>query len=396
MTTEKRPFPGIDLLRFLCAFSVLCCHYSKLYGAGQNFPPEPFRAVLGLLFDHGAFAVQIFWAISGFIFFWKYADVLLKRTMGTADFIVLRLSRLYPLHLATLLIVAGLQLAYKHFHSGQAYVYHYNDLSHFMLQLLFVSYWAQGAEKSFNAPIWSISLELLAYAVFFMCASSIRLNRLRNSAVTAVIFALIWSGRTLLYVEFAGCLMLFFAGGLVYTMVREAAASNLSSGRRVWFKVLRIFCAFNVLAPMANFAMDNRLAEFYLREYVDDYCYLLIAPSVLFLFASMPIPAGKPGRIAETLGNLTYSSYLIHFPLLLLLVLCLDAAGVPRIIVWNHAGFLTFIGVTFALSHWVYHCYERPMQKLIRHRLLERSSRTPPGAANPDPALLDQSTEQRA
>lgn len=392
MTTEERPFPGIDLLRFLCAFSVLCFHYSRIFGGGQHFPAEPFRAELSLLFDHGDFAVQVFWTISGFIFFWRYADVVVQRAIDARDFFVLRLSRLYPLHLATLLVIAVLQLAYARTHSGQEFVTHYNDLSHFLLQLLFVS-WT--AEKSFNSPIWSISLELLAYTAFFLCASSVRLNHLRNSAIVATIFALIWSSRALLYFEFSSCLMLFFIGGLVYTLTRATSMPDPSTRSRAWAKGVRIFCVFNVLAPMANLLMNNRLAEFYLGEYVNDYCYLVMTPSFLYLLANLPLP-GKAGHTAEALGNLTYASYLIHFPLQVLTVLCLDVAGLPRAVIWNHAGFLGFIGITFGLSYWVYHRYERPMQQLIRQRLLARSPRTPPGPAGLDPALLERGTEQRA
>jgi peptidoglycan/LPS O-acetylase OafA/YrhL len=367
IANAERPFPGIDLLRFLCAFAVVCFHYSKVFGGGQHFPAEPFRAELGLLFDSGGFAVPIFWGISGFIFFWKYADALHQHAVTGREFLVLRLSRLYPLHLATLLIVAGLQLAYARTHSGQPFVTHYNDLSHFVLQLLMISYWP--AEFSFNAPIWSVSLEVVAYAVFFVCALSLRLNRLRNSAILAAIFALLWAGHALLYFEFANCLMLFFLGGLVHALVRAISAPGLSARGRNWARVLRMYCVFNVLAPLANLAMHNRLAEVYLGGYIDHYCCIVMAPSILFVFCRLRLPE-KAGHAAEALGNLTYASYLIHFPLQVLTVLCLDAAGVPRRVIWNDAGFLGFIGVTFVLSHWVYRRFERPAQQLIRQRLL--------------------------
>ena len=48
----------------------------------------------------------------GFIFFWKYRDTISDSTIGGWVFFVFRLSRLYPLHLATLLLVALLQPLY--------------------------------------------------------------------------------------------------------------------------------------------------------------------------------------------------------------------------------------------------------------------------------------------
>jgi peptidoglycan/LPS O-acetylase OafA/YrhL len=52
------------------------------------------------------------------------------------QFVMLRFSRLYPLHLATLLIVAALQWLYDVQH-GETFVYLVNDPAHFTMNLLF-------------------------------------------------------------------------------------------------------------------------------------------------------------------------------------------------------------------------------------------------------------------
>src|SRR6185437_3680142 len=72
-----------------------------------------------------------------------------------------------PLHFATLCLVGALNYLYLYEH-GQFFVYVYNDLRHFVLNLLFASGWGLETDYSFNGPAWSISAEVLFYLLFFM------------------------------------------------------------------------------------------------------------------------------------------------------------------------------------------------------------------------------------
>ena len=86
--------------------------------------------------------------------------------MSGKEFFLLRFSRLYPLHFITLIIVCLLQL-YSIKKTGSYIVYSNNDLKHFLLNLFFISGWGGYEGPSYNAPIWSVSLELFAYICFF-------------------------------------------------------------------------------------------------------------------------------------------------------------------------------------------------------------------------------------
>src|SRR5258705_313772 len=103
---------GIELMRFGCAFAVLMTHYSafSLYGIYDESifaaarPTMPLYAILFPFYEFGPWAVQMFWLISGFIFYRQYADVIGKITLR--EFMIRRFSRLYPLHFTTLVLVA--------------------------------------------------------------------------------------------------------------------------------------------------------------------------------------------------------------------------------------------------------------------------------------------------
>ena len=78
-----------------------------------------------------------------------------------------RFARLYPLHFVTLLFVAGLQ-AYHLSVNGSHQLFGFNDTYHFILNLFMASPWGLEEGLSFNAPIWSVSVEVIVYFVFWL------------------------------------------------------------------------------------------------------------------------------------------------------------------------------------------------------------------------------------
>src|SRR4051812_39451788 len=169
--TNGQKLLGLEVLRFACAMAVLVWHYQHFTFMGSAPGPDfvreqqPFFGLLGFFYEYGALAVPVFWTISGFVFCWKYAADISDRKVTGKRFFVLRFSRLYPLHVATLLVVALLQAAWLH-RNGNYFVYPDNSLPAFGLQLFMASNWAE-LPYSFNGPIWSVSAEVLIYALFF-------------------------------------------------------------------------------------------------------------------------------------------------------------------------------------------------------------------------------------
>lgn len=82
----------LDVLRGLAALAVVLFHYtvrfSELY---PTYPASPFKVSLG------AFAVEYFFCISGFVIF-----MTLERTRQPMDFVVSRVSRLWPAFLVAM------------------------------------------------------------------------------------------------------------------------------------------------------------------------------------------------------------------------------------------------------------------------------------------------------
>ena len=168
----KGTYFSVDILRGLAALSILVFHYHFFFRRGPelSLPIEGLRANPAIdffwpIFQKGWLAVMLFWTISGFVFMHVYAGRHLKTTIG--EFTSNRIARLYPLHIATLLLVAALQ-AFSMDVFGNYTIYQTNDLFHFVLNIFMASEWGLQEGRSFNGPFWSVSVEILIYAAFFI------------------------------------------------------------------------------------------------------------------------------------------------------------------------------------------------------------------------------------
>jgi peptidoglycan/LPS O-acetylase OafA/YrhL len=355
--TDKKTFTGIEIGRFLCALAVILWHYQQFFQPGleagsSEAPPDvvkyPFYSILSFFYLNGHHAVVIFWMISGFIFFWKYGESVHERKVSVYRFFILRFSRLYPLHLITLLIVALLQLLYLSSHRDY-FIYNHNDAPHFLLQLAFASNWFGWLPFTFNGSIWSVSVEVLAYAFFFLLVRFFRPGLVLCLAVAVVFKALDHFQPQNLFV----CLEYFFVGGAVVRLIEKL---NRTQSRIAFW-----LCAAGIVAIGATRLGSGTV--------------IIFAFCCLTAFALLNEALGSRFDRISKVGDLTYASYLLHFPIQLLVVLVLDWIGVSRNVFFSPFALIAFLVVTFGLSWVVFHGFEMPAQKRIRALALPRETR---------------------
>ena len=142
-TAER--FYSLDALRGIAALSVVFWHWPHFFIGTNHGTYDPTRLPLhewtSLLYTKGYLAVDLFFSLSGFIFYWLYSRRVAEREISAGKFGLLRFSRLYPLHFATLLFVAiGQALLMQA--RGNYFVYPGNDIYHFVLNLFLASSWA--------------------------------------------------------------------------------------------------------------------------------------------------------------------------------------------------------------------------------------------------------------
>ena len=347
-----RRYYGIELLRLLSSLSVLLYHYRHFFSPYTTYSSNdfndskmnfPFYSILEVFYNKGFYGVHMFYAISGFVFAYIYLSI--KDDVSGKEFFVNRFARLYPLHFATLIIVAILQfINWSTTNSFQ--IVHFNDFYHFILQLFFISSWGFEEGHSFNGPIWSVSIEIFIYGVFFLLLGSLKKFKLFLSLLICIILLLIYKLEftDLLFLE---CGRLFFLGVLVYYLSKEIKF------KFVLF-LISIFCL--IFSLIGNF-----------KTY-------LFCPSMLLIFVlSEELIKGKKVQdFFRISGNLTYALYLIHIPVQLTILLIVKNFNISDLIYFNTYFFFIFFGILISSSYLCFRFYENPMNKKIRIVLLRK------------------------
>lgn len=351
---EPSKLLGLELLRFGSALAVLFYHYHHFAlvagAASVERSAIPFYALLWPLYDYGQFGVHLFWGISGYIFFWKYGGSIHDGTVGAKGFFWLRFSRLYPLHIATLIAVVGLQSIHREL-AGHDFKFPASDTGLLIRQLFLATDWATMPNKSFNGPIWSISAEVAVYAAFFAIMRRRAPSWQLCLGVVMAALILQFSGLRWVSIE---CAAYFFAGGL--------AALTPASWRPKAGMVLA--------ALIAGCAATGILRDL---DKVPT-TLLLALPCLLILLARGWPALDRWARPIQAAGNLTYSSYLLNFPLQLLVAVVVAATGISLPLT-SPAFLLGYIGLTLAAAALCYTAYELPAQNWLRRRTLKPRGR---------------------
>lgn len=364
---------GIELARFLCAVAVLLWHYQHFFYVGTQPPnfdvnSQPMAWLFWPFYNYGFLAVQIFWCISGYIFFYKYAHAIADGTISAGRFAWLRFSRLYPLHFVTLLLVAVLQWRYTSM-VGDSFVYSPQDSIHFVLQLVLASDWGIASGFTYNGPIWSISIELVVYAIFFVFCWRLKILRPWMLALIvgfASAVSIFKNSPNAIVELLAGslilrCLCFFYLGALTFT-----AYDWLS--RHFDRQTIVALTASGLLAALTALAIPV------VRKLSPVMLAVPLSPLTIMFLLSYVQPASSRMRGALVrLGNLTYSSYLIHFPIQLLIALYY--VGHPQDRPVHETWFLlVFMMVVFVLADLIYRYFEKPAQDALRQMLPDRST----------------------
>ena len=157
---SRHELPALTSIRGLLAWWVVLFHFA---------PSAPFHGnPHGAFISKGIVAVDCFFVLSGFVLCHVHPVIIDRdRPGGTADFLVSRLARIYPLHLAMLACFALMVVAFRLTHPhqvGPGVPFAADRLPGLLRQLALLHGWFRwGHETAWNVPSWSISSEWAAY-----------------------------------------------------------------------------------------------------------------------------------------------------------------------------------------------------------------------------------------
>ena len=227
------------------------------------------------------------------------------------------------------------------------------------------SNWGFQDSLSFNGPIWSISVEVLVYFFFFVMLLATR-SWLLNLVVIAACLAAggqVTAACQTASGQIAACFAFFYAGGLA-AMARRAVTSSvyrLTAESTGWLAVI----GFSLWVWQFKGHFDSM--DFLLT-------LLTFTPILLFCLSRDIVMPASLQKVVEAAGNMTYSSYLLHFPIQLMTVVGFTIVRAP-IPLYDGTFFGLFIGTTLVASYLTYRYFEAPAQNLIRELLLPRAAR---------------------
>ncbi len=349
-----RRYYGIEFLRLLTSLSVLLYHYRLFFYpynsySSYNFSEEkvnfPFYSLLEIFYINGIYGVHVFYTISGFVFAYIYLSSTKK--VGGKEFFINRFARLYPLHFATLFIVTLLLFINWIINSSfQISPFSHNDIYHFVLQLFFISSWGFEDGHSFNTPIWSVSIEIAIYGVFFLLIDYIKKFKLWLPFLLCSILLII--NKTGLHDSlFLECARLFFSGVLIFYIVTKL---KFNSTLFLISIVLLIF------------------------SFVGNFKTYLFCPSLVLFFVTLEeiIKNNKIKLFFGVIGNLTYALYLLHVPLILTIIMIQNKFHIPEVLYLQTYFFIIYFVIITTLAYFCFKFYEKPMNKKIRTLFLEK------------------------
>ncbi|WP_105902606.1 acyltransferase family protein [Vibrio gangliei] len=166
MSTQKERFDSLDSLRGIFAIMVVLYHLRWV----GNIKEIEFVA-------HSRIFVDFFFVLSGFVLSFKFSK---SHTIKFKDFFTNRFKRIYPLHIITLLVIVGIQVAllvlsHLGFNIGKDAFSGKTALNELLPNILLLQSWfSHFNHLSFNYASWSISIEFYIYLAFFLTAISNR------------------------------------------------------------------------------------------------------------------------------------------------------------------------------------------------------------------------------
>ncbi len=381
--TPKR-FYSLDTLRGIAAIAVVFNHWKHFFYNGTDIANaldrsgSPLYSLFSIFYEYGWIAVDLFFSLSGFIFFWLYREAISCGNISAKKFAVLRFSRLYPLHILTLCLVAILQFISLNT-TGDYVVYENNDLYHFVLNIFFAAGWGLEYGSSYNGPIWSVAVEVVLYSVFFG-ACYFYPRKVRTYLIFLVGLGLVLQ---IFNPHLGRGFFSFFIGGatyLVYTAILQKSSAYkislmLMSGVAVIWAILLMAVNFKLLDTFLIFGNDILMGSYnggFLLKVYEKVPFVIttaiLFPLTILALAMIEACKGPTLKCISFLGDWSYSIYLLHFPLQLLAVLVFSYFEIDRSVFLSPKALGVFMVALFFWSFLSFTFIERPTQKYLREK----------------------------
>lgn len=376
MQTLPKRIYTLDIARFIAAIAVVFYHWrhfsyqNTLLDTNFDSTAQPFYSSFKIFYLHSAEWLAFFFFLSGFVLFWLYEIQIKNKSISFKKFMVARFARLYPLHIITLFLLALLQYIY-YIKTNAFFVYNYNDINHFTLNIFTASTWGLESGKSFNGPFWSVSIEVLMYVIFFILAQ----KKWENWLVCLMfsMFSFVFSYLFIIHPLFFGTTT-FFLGGLLFYFINYFINNFTAIKYLIYFGsiICWILVFINLyILDISEYLLKLQYVRFSMVAAIPVYLILPITVSTL-IFLEIDLvkqnhPIIKLLNKLSNLGHITYAIYLIHFPLQLIFMLAVVFGFLNPKFYLSEFWMLLFFVILLPIAHLTFKYYEMPMKRKFKN-----------------------------
>lgn len=307
----RRRVAGVDSLRAVAALAVVVCHINA-YWPSLNLPGK-----LPQLAELGAHGVDLFIVISGFCLTLPLFKSGL--TMRTGEFYGRRALRILPAYYVSLAVAAVLAMLPATYSLTVVQRATFGDLA---THLTLAQTWFPDRIGTINGSLWSVSLEAQLYLVFPLVLVALRRWGFLPVFLAALVISIGWEA-------------------LAYSHTLRAFAPVIGDNHVLPDRLVQ-FCGGALCAALlARRRIPSRpiligvCLAFVAVGIVLNTVVVSIGSSTVWAIASMALVLLVTGRVGEALsrtplhplGRVSYSFYLMHQPILLLLAVPVALMG---------------------------------------------------------------------
>jgi len=328
----------LTFTRFVAAILIVIRHFGMSF---YIFNTSPFL----LLVDQAQLYVSYFFVLSGFVMIVAYNK---KEHIAPKEFIQKRFARIYPVYFIAIVALALYALFENGKHDG------------ILFSLFLIQAWIPGKATAFNAPAWSLSVEMLFYIVFPFLFN--HFYKKKNLTTIAIVTIVIWILTQVLFIlvfthqtsNFLSCFPLMH--------INEFLMGNLAGLLFVWklqHKKANYDWLVLILAALLILAIKYRPVQV---DYHNGMLVIIYLPLIIAL-------ALNTGRLTSlfnkkplvVLGEISYSIYILQVPV------CNWSLAVLHHFhkEFTLTAFWVFAGVLILLSYLSYKFIELPLREKI-------------------------------
>lgn len=289
---------NFDLLRFIFSISVFLCHSFDLSETESYFV---FKKIVS-----SEIAVKSFFVVSGFLIFMSY-----QNSQSISSYCSKRIRRIYPAYLFVIIASVLLGAIFTKFSANE--YWSFTTIKYFLANLTFLNFlqpelpglFSSNIHPAVNGALWTLKIEVMFYItvpliVFcFNCIGRLPVMALlfiSSVIYSYVLFAMAQSDEGGAFVE----LQRQLPGQLTFFIVGAAGY--------YYFEAFKKYAPYLVLLAVVAFVFKSHLPWIILEP---------LSLGILVIYFATVFPyLGNFGKY----GDFSYGIYILHFPILQLLI----------------------------------------------------------------------------